>query len=120
MGTQVARLASFRDLDTGWDGYDAPPPNDLALLRAQTVLLFLSALEATPHTTIAPSPEGGVTIAFKGPQDRYADVECFNDGEMLAMTSETGGEPTIWSLDSQPQSLQATLERITAFMKGTA
>lgn len=119
---QLARLRSFRELSPGWDSYEADPPNETALQNAHHILraLWESEEEGThvARVRLSPSVEGGVGIIFGAAGQRYADIECFNDGEVLAITSEPGTEPVVWSVDTEPGSLRQTFRRITAFLNG--
>ena len=99
VATQLSRLDSFRSLQTGWDSYEAEPPNETALENARQVLLLFMESESSLPVRVAPSAEGGVALIFsKGDSSKYADIECFNDGEILAITSKPAQEPTIWPL----------------------
>jgi hypothetical protein len=62
--------------------------------------------------------EGGVGIIFLGSSSRYADIECFNDGEILAITSETNVEPSVWPVDVETDSLRIAVDQITSFLNG--
>jgi Ser/Thr protein kinase RdoA (MazF antagonist) len=103
-------------LEPGWDSYEAAPPSETAILHARRLLEHLQEQEGLPPAQIAASAEGGVVVAFsRGP--KYADIECFNDGEILAMISLPPEEPTVWSLEGlETGSLHATFERIAAFL----
>jgi hypothetical protein len=116
LAAQLARLEAFRDLAPGWDSYDAPPPNETALRSARNVLRLVQEQEDVPAVHVAPSAEGGVLVVFSGDGPKYADIECFNDGEVLAILSAPEGEPTIWPLDPEKERLQAALARIAAFL----
>jgi len=91
------RLAELQQLPEDWDSYGAAPPNDFAISLARKVLkrLHIVGLPA-PH--ISPSAEDGVCMSFrKG--GLYADIECFNSGEMLAATSDGEGDQHVWEVD---------------------
>lgn len=113
---QIARLDAFRGLAPGWDSYDAPPPNETALRNGRTVLRFVHEQEEVPSVHVAPSAEGGVLLVFSAAGPKYADIECYNDGEILAILSEPSSEPTIWRLTLEEEHLQTALERIAAFL----
>jgi hypothetical protein len=113
---QMAKLTAFRELAPGWDSYGAPPPNETALRSARSLLQFLQGREEIPPVHAAPSSEGGVLLVFSAPRSKYADIECYNDGEILAILSEPAGDPAIWPLTVEEECLQAALERIVAFL----
>ena len=114
----LAKLARMGNLHRGWDGYDAEAPNEIAIRHARKVLRFLGEREGTAQVRIEPSAEGGVTIILSPDGSRYADIECFNDGEILALTSERGSDPTIWRVEAEPESLRVTTEKLAAFLNG--
>ena len=116
LAAQMARLESFRELAPGWDSYDAPPPNETALRNARRVLRLVDEQVDISPVDVAPSAEEGVLLVFPGDGSKYADIECYNDGEILAILSEPPGEPTIWLLDLEKEQLQTALERIAQFL----
>ena len=116
--SQLAKLDSFRELKQGWDSYDAEPPSEAALENARSILRHLWDRGGTNQVNLAPSVEGGVGIIFSGPRSKYADIECFNDGEILAITSEDGAEPTVWPVDAEAESFRLAIDRISSFLNG--
>jgi len=115
LNEHLLKLESFRALTVGWDSYEAVPPNQTAIEHAREVLRFLSR-HAGPKVRLTPCVEGGVTILLGGTAIRYADIECYNDGEILAITSEPEQDPDIWPVDLGNDSLQAALDRIQTFL----
>jgi hypothetical protein len=113
---QLLKLESFRTLTVGWDSYEAVPPSQTAIEHAREVLRFLSGQDGVPKVRLTPCVEGGVTILLGDAAIRYADIECFNDGEILAITSEPEQDPAIWPVDLGHGSLQAALDRIQTFL----
>ncbi len=64
---------------------------------------------------ITPSVENGVGISFiQG--DKYADIECFNTGEILAVTSDRQSPPQVWEVEDRPQAITAALRKIRDFI----
>lgn len=116
VAAQLSKLDSFRRLRPGWDSYEADPPNETALENARQALLLFLGSESPLPVRVAPSAEGGVTLVFSWGGSKYADIECFNDGEVLAITSEPGQEPTIWPLALDKEGFDIALERITTFL----
>ena len=116
---QLERLNSFRSLQRGWDSYNAEPPGETAITNARQVLGVLwSAGLASSIRAVSPSAEGGVGIVFAGSGRKYADIECFNDGEILAVTSEGTTEPSVWPLSLEAGTLRRAVETISAFLNG--
>lgn len=114
---QLARLESFRGLQRGWDSYDAEPPNAMAIDNAKRILRVLWEGDIEVRMRLSPSVEGGVAVVFNG-SDKYADLECFNDGEILAITSEGSAEPSVWSVGADAASLRDAVVKIIAFVNG--
>jgi hypothetical protein len=115
---QLSKLESFRELQPGWDSYDAEPPSEKAIDNARKILHLLWSGGASSPVRIAPSVEGGVGIIFSGPGKKYADLECFNDGEILAITSEGSLDPLVWSIGKESGSLLMSIEKIRFFLNG--
>ena len=112
---QLERLNSFRKLKRGWDSYDAEPPGEMAITNARHVLGVLWSVGlASSIRAVSPSAEGGVGIVFAGSDQKYADIECFNDGEILAITSEGTTEPSVWPLNGEEGTLRRAIETISA------
>src|SRR5262249_7877707 len=104
----TSALESLKNLLPGWDSYDAPVPEPPAFRHAGTTLGLLHALKLWPDR-IAASAEGGIAFVLaRG--GKYADLECLNTGEILAVTCDRGGEPEVWAVD--PTTISAALERI--------
>ena len=108
------RVAALADLTDDWNSYGAPPPNQEALASARAVLESAREKALLPNE-IVPSVEGGVVITFHI-ADRHADIEVFNDGSVLAMTSEPPHEPYVWPIRSESNDIQEALENIRAFV----
>ena len=116
---QLTRLESFRSLHRGWDSYDAAPPGDVAINNTRHILRVLWTCETTPPLRqISPSVEGGVALIFTGRDKKYADIECFNNGDILAITSDGNSEPSVWSLNKEGGSLRRAIEKLNAFFNG--
>lgn len=115
---QLEVLESFRGLATGWDSYQAEPPSDGAIENARRILSMLWESESGERVRLSPSVEGGVSIVFKTPDKRYADIECFNDGEVLAITSEPASEPVVWPVKLAAGEIRDTISRISTFLNG--
>jgi hypothetical protein len=115
---QLAVIDSFRELETGWDSYGAEPPSMVAIENARRILRVLWEGEAGARIRLSPSVEGGVSIIFRTSDKRYADIECFNDGEVLAITSDPKADPVVWSVNIEPDKLRDAIGRITNFLNG--
>lgn len=89
------------------------PPNAVARTSARLVLEAATRLHMNP-THITASADGGVAICFKS-VGHYADIECFNSGEIWAITSNED-LPEAWAVDGSPESVEGALGRIEAFL----
>ena len=108
-------LDGLRKLRVGWDSYGAEPPNAAAISALRRILLHVSRAGLEP-TKIAPSAEGGAAVCFVR-EDKYADVECFNNGDVLAVTSREGQDPEVWEVGAETHAVEQTLEKIRAYIR---
>ena len=103
-------LDSLRDIPEGWDSHGAEAPNDAAIANTRRVLDSLQRLGFRPDR-IAPSAEGGIMLSFYVGK-RYGDIELFNTGEILAVTSDGGGSPHVWEVAEDETAITDALETI--------
>lgn len=98
----IAEAANVRE---GWDGYSAPVPNEASIKLAQQAMHSINLLGMDPHG-IDPSVMGGINISFFC-GDRYADIECGNDGDVCASTCIYGtrGSAKAWTVDDVRQAV---------------
>lgn len=106
------RLNTLRSLSENWDSNGAQPPNSLALAHLEKILSLLPLSDLIP-AQISASAEGGAAISFLG-ADQYADIECFNDGDILAVTSIGRAVPDVWEVS--PDNLFDALSKIRDFL----
>ena len=109
-------LESLKNLSPNWDSYGAEPPNPTAISRLESVLDLLTNVGLTP-TKIVPSAEGGAAVCFINGA-KYADIECFNNGTVLAVLSTGRGTPEAWEVGAVKTAIWNTLERIRDFHRG--
>ncbi|HYM10162.1 MAG TPA: hypothetical protein VEU62_05505 [Bryobacterales bacterium] len=106
------RLAELSRLSPDWDSYGAEPPSHVAIAASRRILGALRRRAMLP-TRILASAEGGVGICFvEG--DRYAHIECLNSGDISAVMYQARGDPTVWEIPDDEQSLSKSLEDIRA------
>jgi hypothetical protein len=103
-------------LRPNWDSYGAPAPNGTSTENAIRVLNLLESLNLDP-TRILPSAEGGVGICFVR-EDRYADIECSNEGEVIGVYYVGAQMPTLLETDATDASISTALERIRDHIRG--
>jgi hypothetical protein len=106
---ELSRLSQLSD---DWNSDGAEAPNNVALYWANEVLRESVRGNYRPHR-IVPSAEGGIAITFRSGQ-KYADIECFNSSEILAITSDGETEPEAWVVN--PDNILFTLEKIHDFI----
>jgi hypothetical protein len=104
------QLQELRELDSGWDSYDAVPPNDTAFQVIDKVLAAARTMRVDV-TKLAPSADGGIGACFVR-NDRYAHIEASNEGELvLVMFSEQ--EPADVTEINGEEGLLEALKRIS-------
>lgn len=107
-------LSKLAALPQNWNSYGAAPPNATAISLARKVLNTISDLKLKPSHLDA-SAENGVCVSFV--QDRrYADIECFNSGEVLAVTSAGDGHPTVWEVPATTPGITSALAAIQNYL----
>jgi len=113
-GVIYAELARLVNLKDGWDSYDAVPPSQAAIETAERILAHLR-LEMLLPNRVVPSAEGGVGICFID-ADRYADIEVFNDQEILGTTYRGKSEPHVWEVTASEESIGEAIKQIRAHL----
>lgn len=108
MDAYMTRLNSLINEPVDWDGNGAESPNEVSVSNGRRVLGILNEMAFEP-TGVAPSAEGGVGISFvRG--NKYADIECFNSGELWAVVSDRVHTPDVWRVEVS--TIRASLEKI--------
>lgn len=110
----VAAIEEFMKLEAGWDGYDAPAPNGEAARLAKTAMGIASA-EGLSIDRIVPAGEGGIALCFLD-RERYADIECLNDGEVFSALSDGRGYRNVIQVQVTRDDLQKATRRIGEFL----
>ena len=105
-----AQVDALEHLSSDWDSYGAEAPNTMARKFAHQVLDSLDALQFEP-SQVVPSVEGGVVVEFVG-DEITADIECFNNGDILAMISDPTKPPDVWPVRSTPKDIHEAISRI--------
>ena len=107
-------LSKLQELSTDWESSGAERPNQVAIKLARIVIMTLANIDFAPDY-VDPSTDEGVCISFRG-GGRYADIECFNTGEILAGTQTEDGTTDIWELSDQE--IHETISRLKIFISG--
>ena len=108
------RLSQLALLQAGWDSYGAEAPTRESISNSREILHALSDADFEP-TSVDPSAEGGVCLSFhRG--DHYGDIECFNSGEVLAVTSTGADDTNVWEIEELGAQLCHELNKIRTFI----
>src|SRR5437764_2133473 len=81
---------------------------------ASVMLEQLQANQIVP-TRIVASAEGGIAICFMN-DEKYADIEFLNSGEILGVVSNRRDKPTVWEIDPSSRELMGAALRISQFL----
>lgn len=101
----------FQQLRVGWNSYDAPAPNDVALDAATVVDSMLS----TAPDRVRPVADGGIAFHFWR-TGRHASIECTNEGEVVFMLRRDSEEPAFASVPFPHDALGTELGKALAFL----
>ncbi len=116
--TAISELDELARLSSDWDEYGGvAAPNSQAIENARRIIKVLHEKNLRP-SGIAPCPEEGVTLSFLR-EERSAAIECYNTGEIIAVTSARDADPTVWSLNNDRRQLRTTVETIQVFLQGS-
>ncbi|MFZ0052558.1 MAG: hypothetical protein WAK96_12355 [Desulfobaccales bacterium] len=109
-------LEQMHHLPNNWNGYGSIPPNANAIKNTQDVLDNLYEMNMAP-VSVAPSAEDGVTISITK-DNKHAIIECYNDGDIMAMTYEGENQPDIWQMGSSLSEIKDEINRIYDIING--
>ena len=108
------QLDRMTGLDVDWAADGGEPPNDEARANARQVLAVLNILSLHVEYVTA-SASSGITICLQR-GERYADIECFNTGEIWAVVSARSQSPQTWQLEARRSAVEETLHRIASVL----
>ena len=101
-------------LQDDWDGYGAPAPNSQSADLAKSAIDIASA-EGLSFDRLAPAGEGGIGLCFiRG--EKYADIECLNDGEIFSALSDGHGHRDVIQVQATASGLKKATRRIGEFL----
>jgi hypothetical protein len=95
----------------------AEAPTGLAVNWARAALQQLQEDEFPPTRVVA-AMEGGVAICFVY-EDKYADLESLNSGEILGVTSNRRDPPIAWEIEPSSVGIARAIVRIRQFFRGS-
>lgn len=108
------RLRQLVSLHVNWDTYGAEPPSQGAISTADSIAKAFINFGLIPDA-ITPSAEGGVAICFVRNQ-KYADVECFNSGDILGVRYSSREDPKAWAVLPGAAATDATIQTISQYL----
>jgi hypothetical protein len=110
------KLEQLGKLPNNWNSYGAEAPNVTAQYWAEQILTAL--LKANlPPLRLKPSAENGVAIIFRS-GDKYADIECFNNGSIMAVMSNGAGHPEVWEIFPHDDGeIEHAIRKINGFIR---
>lgn len=107
-------LRKLASLPANWDSYQSEVPSETAINNAAVLAKAFIDVGLIPDA-ITPSAEGGVAICFIRNQ-KYADIECFNSGEILGVRYSPSEDPTAWTVQPNTAPDDATLQAFSTFL----
>lgn len=111
----IHRLESLGKLQKNWNSYDSEPPNSTALYWGRIVIEILKSINFPP-SHISASAEEGINISFIC-DEKYADIECLNIDEILAVNSNRRDHPDVWQVNPRKEDIKHSLEKIRAYLE---
>lgn len=105
-----SQLCSLAELRSNWDSYGAPAPTETAIENAARILGHMQPFDLT-LANIVPSAEGGVGFCF-AKDDRYADIESSNEGDIIGVKYVGMQTPELIETDGTDASIEAALQQI--------
>jgi hypothetical protein len=109
-----ATLQRLELLPNNWNGSGSENPSPAAVSIARDIAHAFITYGLIPDA-IAPSPEGGVAVCFI--RDRkYADIECFNSGDILAVRYSANEEPEAWVIQRSAMADDTTIQAFSNYL----
>jgi hypothetical protein len=105
-----SQLCSLAELKSNWDSYGAPAPSETAIENAARILEHMRPFDLS-LANIVPSAEGGVGFCF-AKDDRYADIESSNEGDIIGARYVGMQPPILIETDGTDASIEAALQQI--------
>jgi hypothetical protein len=109
-----AVLRELASLPTNWDSYGSESPSKRTVSIAGDIAKAFVNFGLIPDA-ITPSPEGGIAIYFTRNQ-KYADIECFNSGDVFAVRYSSSQEPTAWVVQPGAVPNDATIQTFSEYL----
>ncbi len=111
-------LERLRHLPPDWDECGAAPPNELAIRLAHRAIRALR-VAGVPVPNISPSVEEGVCLWYRR-EGRYADLECFNTGEVVGVVLDEAGAHQTFEVAQSDVAIMGAADRIKSHLEKKA
>jgi hypothetical protein len=113
-GKLFRKLDSFLQLEKGWDGYSAAPPNAVAIQRARCCLESLS-LENYVPAQVAASVIGGVGVNRRQGRKKVY-IEFNNNGKVHALFSDGVSPPRVEPIQPDKIGFHVLIRRMRSYL----
>lgn len=108
------RLRKLARLSRNWDSYGSEAPSAASISSALEVAAAFIKLGLIPDVTV-PSSEGGVALCFIR-NKKYADVEFFNSGSIIAVRHSPQDDPTAWPITRDNGTIESAAKIISQYL----
>lgn len=108
------RLQQISNVKPNWDTYGGDAPTSDSIRNAKAII-GKAIVQGLLPSAILPSAEGGVAVCF-ATQLKYADIECLNSGEILAVHYGRDEEPHAWVVGQDENDAEITIRTISEFL----
>ncbi|MDZ4800756.1 MAG: hypothetical protein SGI92_21570 [Bryobacteraceae bacterium] len=89
-------------------------PSETAFECVRSLLGRLQMLELTPNAVLV-SAEGGLALTFEA-ASKYADLECFNNGEIVGVLSDRQGTIEPFAVSDSFEGITVAIRKVRAFL----
>jgi hypothetical protein len=107
-------LRKLARLSNNWDSYGGEPPSEAAISSALDIGTAFIKLGLTPDVAV-PSSEGGIALCFVR-NEKYADVEFFNSGSIIAVRHSPQDDPKVWSITRDNVTIESAVKIISQYL----
>jgi hypothetical protein len=108
------RLSRMAALRANWDTYGSEAPSAEAVAAAAAIGKAFINFGLIPDA-VSPSAEGGVAICFLR-NKKYADIECFNSGETIAVRYSSSENPKAWVVQPNDVAGDANIQFLAQYL----
>lgn len=109
-GNPYQQVEALGDVPANWNSYGAAAPNKLAISHVRLVVEQAMSAGLSP-SAVVPTSEGGAAVIFRNGR-LHGDIECFNDGEILALATTGTEEPEVRPVSTDAHDIAQVLEWI--------